>query len=759
MSKRNRESELSHMKHFGRVLRMVWPHRRYVIIAFIAMIGVAGAYTFSIATMYSILRVLVDRENLHNMVNLTVMQNRLDVELTGSEPGEALRSILGPEGILVTDISPKSSLYERGGVHRADYIVAVMPPGERERRGWNMVQYLAALPDKDSSAGRSVFHKIFRYFKERFERYRPKKESITLKVYTPGDNATRIVTVEYGRLGYTRKCLLRIAGYIPREPPGLDRREQTRYRMRMLMYILASLMVLSIFGNVCRFIGEYYGEIVGARTLIDVRRAMYAKVMMLPMAFFVTRGVSDTMSRFMQDSQDILKALKTLFGKVLREPMKAVGVLVVALYIEPRLTLILLFIAPIAGILFRKFGKWIRRANEKLLRAYGRLVGALESTLSGIRVVKAYTMENRERKRYFRVEREILKQALRIERVNALSSPMLEVLGTLALSGGMVWVANEIMAERLKVSELFTLLIAMVAILDPVRKLSNVYNDIQKANAAAKRVFEIIDLPTEFELSAGTRECAAPQSDIRFEDTTFLYPNSDHAAVDHVTLTLEAGKIYAVVGPNGSGKTTLISLLLRLFDPQTGTIRWDGADLRDFRLRSLRRKISYVSQEAVLFADTVFNNIAYGNYESTMAEIIAAAKKAHAHEFIERLPEGYDTVLGEHGTTLSGGERQRLAIARAILRNAPVLIFDEATSQIDADSERKIQEAIEEFLPGRTALIIAHRFSTIKKADRIVVMDRGKVIACGSHQDLIGSSPLYQTLYQTQLKGLQQDET
>ncbi len=756
MSKRERKSELGEMKHFGRVLKMVWPHRRYLIIAFVAMLGLAMAYTFSIATMYSIMRVLVDRENLHNMANLTVVQKRLDVELTGSDIEGSAREFLGPHGILITDISPKCRMYEKYGVRNGNYIASV-ETSQGELRGWEMMKYLANLPNREKTTSSSWWGTVRNFLRERFLKEEREKRFVRVKIYALGLGAPKTIEAEYGRQHTLHRILLKAVSFVPPESENATRAEQTRYRMTMLAYILGVFITLSILGNICRFIGEYYGEIVGARTLLDIRRVMFGKTMMLPMSFFVTRGVSDTMSRFTYDSQDILKALRTLFGKVLREPLKAIGVIIVALCIEPKLTLLVVVIGPFAALIFRKFGKWIRRANEKLLKAYGRLTGALESTLSGVRVVKAYTMENRERRRYFRVEREILKQALRIERVNAMSSPILEILGVMAMSGGMIWIMNQIMSEQLKVADLLTLLIAMAAVLDPVRKLSNVYNDIQKANAAAKRVFELIDLQTELELSQGTKATQPPKSEIRFEGVTFKYPNSDHAAIDNIDLKIEAGKIFAVVGPNGSGKTTLVSLLLRLFDPQSGAILWDGTDLREHHLRALRRQISYVSQEAVIFADTVFNNIAYGNYHATEQEIIAAAKRAHAHEFIERLPDGYETILGEHGTTLSGGERQRLAIARAILRNAPVLIFDEATSQIDAESERKIQEAIDEFLPGRTALIIAHRFSTIKKADKIVVMDRGKVVACGSHQELIDASPLYQTLYQTQLQGLQQD--
>jgi ABC-type multidrug transport system fused ATPase/permease subunit len=726
-SRRYEKGELAEMKYFWRILKQVWPHRKYVLIAALSMIGVAMAYTFSIATLYPILQMLLKKETVNNMATLYVVQQRLNVDISSNDiESPAMEKVLGRKGMMFTLVKEKSSLYAHK-VHIGDYIAGTdIAPGAKS---WKMIDALARYPDKGK---------------------------INIQIYSAGD--LRNLEVEYKKPKWYNRYLLKVAGYFKPANENADEvTGATDSRMRMLMYILGIMIALSIFGNIFRFIGEYYGSIIGARVLIDLRRKMYAKVMMLPMSFFVTRGVSDTMSRFMQDSQDILRALRTLFGKVLREPLKAAGALIVAINLEPRLTIVIIIVAPLAGLLFRKFGKWIRKANEKLLVGYGRLIGALESTLSGIKVVKAYTMENRERLRYFRVEREILKQNLRIEKVNAMNSPILEVLGILGLSAGILWVFGEIISGRIDSSSLLVLLIAMAAIMDPVRKLSNVYTDIQKANAAGKRVFELIDMQTEFDLSNGRIPAVEPTRSIEFKDVTFCYPNSDHPAIDNINLTIEAGKIYAVVGPNGSGKTTLISLLLKLFDPQSGQVRWDGTDLKDLNIRSLRHQISYVSQDAVIFADTVWSNIAYGNCNAPMEQIVAAAERAHANEFIDRLPKKYDTILGEHGTSLSGGERQRLAIARAILRNAPVLIFDEATSQIDADSESKIQQAIDEFLPGRTALIIAHRFSTIKKADKIVVMDRGKIVACGSHQELIDASPLYQSLYQTQLKGLQQN--
>ena len=351
-----------------------------------------------------------------------------------------------------------------------------------------------------------------------------------------------------------------------------------------------------------------------------------------------------------------------------------------------------------------------------------------------------------------------MKNGLRIEWVNALSSPSLETLGVGAACVAVYLVTGMVLRGTQEQEKLFTLLMVAVVMLDSIRKLSNVYTQLQKANAGAKRIFDLVDTPTEFERGEGRVKAFAPREKIAFRNVRFRYRNSDQAALDGVDLEVPRGSVVAIVGPNGSGKTTLVSLLMRLYDPQEGHVLWDDVDIRDFRLRSLRRQISYVSQETIIFADTIASNIAYGNARATRAQIERAARQAHADEFIERLPQGYDSVVGEQGATLSGGERQRLAIARAILRDAAVLIFDEATSQIDAESEAKIHDAIERFMPGRTALVIAHRFSTIKNADTIVVMDRGKIISTGTHQELITASPLYQNLYQTQLYGLSNGE-
>jgi ABC-type multidrug transport system fused ATPase/permease subunit len=311
----------------------------------------------------------------------------------------------------------------------------------------------------------------------------------------------------------------------------------------------------------------------------------------------------------------------------------------------------------------------------------------------------------------------------------------------------------------------------MAAIFDPVRKMSSFYNRLQSANAAMDRVFEVINLQEESTHSNGTMRSLPPfGGSIEFRNVTFKYPGTDVPAIDHVNLTIRCGERVAIVGPNGSGKTTLVSLILRFFEAQEGEIIIDGQNVRDFAIASVRRQMSLLTQDTVIFADTIANNIAYGDdrllrrrvlqrrhperkYHLNGQEerITAAAKAAFADEFIREKPEGYDTLVGEHGTTLSGGQKQRLSIARAILRNAPIFIFDEATSQIDSESEHKIHDAVERFLEGRTALIIAHRFSTILQADRIVVMDRGQIVDSGKHDELIARCQLYQNLYSTQI--------
>jgi subfamily B ATP-binding cassette protein MsbA len=334
--------------------------------------------------------------------------------------------------------------------------------------------------------------------------------------------------------------------------------------------------------------------------------------------------------------------------------------------------------------------------------------------------------------------------------VDSASVPVLEVLGMIGISAAVIVGINMVMKKNMEASLFFVLLLTLGFSADSFRKTIDVWNKLQMSNAAAERVFALLDSPVEEEKTDAI-ELGPMKREIEFRGVNFAYPGSSNPALCDINLVIKAGTNVAIVGPNGSGKTTLANLVPRFYDPDSGQVLIDSSDIRDVTIWSLRNQIGMVTQNVVTFNDTIAANIAYGKENASKEEIVEAAKRAYAHEFIEPLPDGYETIIGEQGSGLSGGQLQRIVIARAILKNPPILIFDEATSQIDADSEAKIYQAIEKFIRNRTSIIIAHRFSTIIKADMIVVMDKGRIVACGRHGEMIKSCTLYQSLYENQL--------
>lgn len=520
-------------------------------------------------------------------------------------------------------------------------------------------------------------------------------------------------------------------------------------RMRTLLVLMAVLIAFNLVGNAFRCLSQYLVLNASHRMMMDLRRRMYRKALRVP-AQDITGDVSNRVNQFMSDTREVFLGVTTLFGKVAREPLKAICVLVVALFLDMRLTLIVLAIAPFAIGLLWYFGRKVRKATVRLLEGYGVMLGGLEETLQGIDVVKGYGTEGYERRRMWGIERRMLRQLLRLAWIEAVASPLIEVVGIIVTSAGIVWLAARTFHGEITPALFMTMVALLAALLDPVRKVANVYNMVQRAGAASTRIWDFLDQPEEMSPPSAKVLVGTRPRMVRFENVVFRYtPTQSPPAVDDVSLDVQPGECIALVGPNGSGKSTLVKLLPRLLEPQRGRIAIDGIDLRGLSLRNLRTQIAMVTQRPVIFARSVFENIAYGCPDATLDEVRAAAQQAYAADFIEQWPDKYDTPLGEYGTSVSGGQRQRIAIARAFLKPASIVIFDEATSEIDADSERKIHAALEKLRQGKTTFLIAHRHTVMDLADRIVVMDAGRIVDAGPHAELIERCPLYVGLYRS----------
>jgi ATP-binding cassette, subfamily B, bacterial MsbA len=547
--------------------------------------------------------------------------------------------------------------------------------------------------------------------------------------------------------GFVAPTLQTVASVFPS-----DNSPDARYRS--LIVLVGLLLAMNIVGNVLRAASQYLVLYASNRSIMDLRRHMYRKALHVPMNA-LSGDVSNRVSQIMSDVREVYLGVVTLFGKVAREPLKAVCVLIVAIIVDTRLTLLVLAIAPIAVGLLWFFGRKVRKAMMRLLQGYGIMLGGLEESLLGIDVVKGYARQGHERRRMWRLERQMLRQQTRLAWVESVSSPVIEVVGVMIASAGVVWLAWRTFHNEIDASQFAIMVVLLSAMLDPVRKIANVYNVVQRSGAAATRIFDFLDAPEEHS-ERGARALppvggngSAGGRDVRFENVTYRYAANAPQALAGVSLNVRAGECIALVGPNGSGKSTLLKVLPRLLDAESGRVTIDGIDLRDVTLRSLRQEIAVVTQRPVIFARSVRENIAYGHESATIEEVRAAAARSFAAEFVEAWPESYETVLGEFGTSISGGQRQRLAIARAFLKPASILVFDEATSEIDAESEHKIHAALHELRRGKTTFLIAHRHTVMDMADRIVVMDAGRIVDVGTREELLSRCPLFVALYRS----------
>lgn len=529
------------------------------------------------------------------------------------------------------------------------------------------------------------------------------------------------------------------------------------------VWIMTAVLACVVFKGVFEFLHESLVGRVTNRTLFDLRNSFFRRVLRQDVKQLQAAGTTDLMSRFTTDTEQVNNGLKVLYGRVIAEPLKALTCFIAACIISWQLTLLFVVIVPLALYVLTKVSKAMRKAAKKVLERMSAMYKILRETLDGIRVVKGFTREAHERRRFRAFNQEFYRKAMRLVNLDAFTNPAIEVLVVLAvsvaLSAGVYLVLTNsthilglrICAQPMSFETLLQFYVFLAAIADPVRKLSSVYAKLQAAEAASTRIFEVYDRePTVSGNPDGERPKGVTKR-IEFRHVCFSYnPAAEQPTLDNVTFSVKAGETVAVVGSNGCGKTTLLSLLPRFFDPDSGQVFIDGVNLRTAHLRSLRKLIGVVTQDTQLFDDTVFANIAYGKPGATLEEVIEAAKKARAHEFIEKKESGYDTLLGVSGSNFAGGERQKIALARAILRDPRILILDEFTSAVDVQSEIDIHAALKEFVRGRTTFFITHKLHTVPEiADRVVMMEAGKVLDVGTHAELLTRCDAYRRLFES----------
>src|SRR5258706_5493703 len=699
-----REKRDQSVAYFWRALRYLAPHRRLVGISIGCAVLVGLTFTGGLSAMLPILRVLMNGETVQTWSGRLIAEKRLEIKLADT-----------PDKVLIDHVH-HDGVAAKAGLKQGDLLTG---GGDAERT-------LAMLAD-------------------------PAATSATITMQRPahpeqgGDLRVALPKLEWYYAAFYRACDL-----LPHHP------------VKAIAAIFGVMFALALLGNFVRFYQEYFSDKAAILAVNDIRRKLYDHVLHIPIGFFGMKGTSDVTSRLVQDAQGLQDGFKTVLGQTIQEPINAAFAFGLALWFDWQLTMFIVLFGPIMFSIIKKFGKKMRRASRKALQSAATMLGQLDASLAGVRVVKAAGAERHERRRYTRIMNGLVDEQLKMSRIDAMSAPILEMLTLLVVGAIVLYAAYLVRVKNtLDATTFFGLMACLMAIGESLRKFSKVNNALQKSNAAAARIFETLDVPVERAREMGNRQSAAGGRQLKklptirqsvvFEEGSVTYPGAPTTALRGVHLTVAPTQSLAMVGRNGSGKTTLLALLPRFYTPDSGRILIDGVDLASVTLKSLRSQIGIVTQEPIVFPGTIAQNIAYGLPQATRPEIEAAAKQAFAHDFIIEKPNGYDTMLEGLGSQLSGGQRQRLCIARAILRQTPILILDEATSQVDAESEHLIQQAIERLMHERTTFVIAHRFSTILSAATIVVLDKGQIVGQGKHEELLATCETYKNLYERQL--------
>jgi len=531
--------------------------------------------------------------------------------------------------------------------------------------------------------------------------------------------------------------------------PILDRALPRQIHVSLIAWEIIGFYLLKGLGA---YFSDYLMADVGQRVVRDLRNSLHEHMVRQSAAFFARRTTGQLLSRLTNDVAQVQHVVAETVGDLLQEGLSVVFYAGLLFYYDAKLALVCLTGAPIIVYPLAKLGRRLRGTTRRSQEALEHLSHVAGESFTGHRIVKAFGAEGREAEKFGDASQQLYRTNIRVTRVVALLPPVMELLGAFAIAGALVYGSQQIAAGRLTAGEFFGFVATLFLMYGPIKKLSRVNANIQQAIAAAERIFEVLDRHTEVVERAGAVTLAPFRRMIEFRDVAFAYDDVQARAILRgVTFTVQAGQVVALVGRSGAGKTTLVNLIPRFYDVTGGAILIDGVDIRDVTLASLRAQIGIVTQETILFDDTVAANIAYGRPSATREEIEQAARAAHAHEFITALARGYDSTIGERGQRLSGGQRQRLAIARALLKDSPLLVLDEATSSLDTESEMLVQGALANLMKNRTSFVIAHRLSTIRRADAIIVMDRGRVVEVGKHDELLARGNLYARLYELQL--------
>jgi ATP-binding cassette, subfamily B, bacterial MsbA len=517
----------------------------------------------------------------------------------------------------------------------------------------------------------------------------------------------------------------------------------------LLNYMLFVVLLLFLLKGIFGFLQSYLMSDIGQRVIRDIRSQLYTKIQSLSLSYFTHKRGGELMSRITNDVRLVENAVSYGSTDLIYQSLQVVIFATVIFFIYFKMALIAVVFLPLISLPIIRVGKALRKLSKRSQEKIADTNSLLYETIMGVRIVKAFNMEEYEVNKFNRVNSDYYRISMKTIKRSLLLSPITEFLGVVAGVLVFFWGGHAVLAGKLSFGVFGLFLGSLLSLVRPFKKLSQVNALNQQAMAASERIHDVLEVEPSVKEPVSPKILNGFKKNIKFSDVCFSY-TADTQILKNINLDIGYGQMLAIVGPSGSGKSTLLDLVPRFYDPQKGQVLIDGVDVREFGLKSLRNQIGIVSQETMLFNDTIKANIAYGKPGASLQEIESAAKKAHAHDFILNFQQGYDTMIGDRGVRISGGERQRIAIARALLKDAPILILDEATSQLDSTSERIVQEALDQLVSGRTVFVIAHRLSTVRNADRIVVIEKGQIVEEGTHSQLLEKDGLYKRLYQTQ---------